>query len=418
MSDVTKNKLPSKAILLEQYKINRSGLETILSTIEYKLRDILTLPSRPTLKSRVKSFESYYRKVVRVKPSIKEEFPLPLLTDIMGIRIICAFLEDLAVVEQQIKDNFVVKEVERKGASLSFKEFGYESVHILVEIPKELLDAAACTGFTLPQDCVCEIQIRTILQDAWAEVEHELIYKSEFSPFDLPLKRKLASINASLSLADIIFQEIRDYQNKLNREIDFRRNAFYSKADAIARDELPLPMGNIEQNQQINSPYVRGTIDDMLLAAIQAHNAGEMEKAVKIYTDIVESKPTPNNIILSVILKHRGMAFFAQNKYDESLKDFQQSVLYQPENYRSLYYIGIVHSVQGDNEKAIEFFNQSLAYNEHQSHVYYRRALSNYNLSRYVEASSDLATAKSMGLDDDDCRLLQDCLMKKFDMNM
>ena len=115
MSDVTKNKLPSKAILLEQYKINRSGFETILSTIEYKLRDILTLPSRPTLKSRVKSFESYYRKVVRVKPSIKEEFPLPLLTDIMGIRIICAFLEDLAVVEQQIKDNFVVKEVERKG---------------------------------------------------------------------------------------------------------------------------------------------------------------------------------------------------------------------------------------------------------------------------------------------------------------
>ena len=91
---------------------------------------------------------------------------------------------------------------------------------------------------------------------------------------------------------------------------------------------------------------------------------------------------------------------------------------YQPENYRSLYYIGIVHSVQGDNEKAIDFFNQSLAYNEHQSHVYYRRALSNYNLSRYVEASSDLATAKSMGLDDEDCRHLQDCLMKKFDMNM
>lgn len=418
MSDVTKNKLPSKSILLEQYKINRSGFETILSTIEYKLRDIITLPSRPTLKSRVKSFESYYRKVVRVKPPIKDEFPLPLLTDIMGIRIICAFLEDLAVVEQQIKDNFVVKEIEQKGASLSFKEFGYESVHILVEIPKELLDAAACTGFTLPQDCVCEIQIRTILQDAWAEVEHELIYKSEFSPFDLPLKRKLASINASLSLADIIFQEIRDYQNKLNREIDFRRNAFYSKADAIARDELPLPMVAPEKNQQINSPYVRGTIDDMLLAAIQAHNAGEMKKAVKIYTDIVESKPTPNNIILSVILKHRGMAFFAQNKYDEALKDFQQSVVYQPENYRSLYYIGIVYSVQGDNEKAIEFFNQSLAFNEHQSHVYYRRALSNYNLSRYVEASSDLATAKSMGLDDDDCRLLQDCLMKKFDMNM
>ena len=355
---------------------------------------------------------------MRIKPPIKENFPLPLLTDMMGIRIICAFLEDLAVVEQQIKDNFVVKEIERKGASMSFKEFGYESVHILVEIPNDLLDAAACTGFNLPHDCICEIQIRTILQDAWAEVEHELIYKSEFSPFDLPLKRKLASINASLSLADIIFQEIRDYQNKLNREIDFRRNAFYSKADSIARDVLPNHLDAPESMEQINSPYTRGTIDDMLLAAIQAHNAGEMEKAVRIYTDIVESSPSPSNIILSVILKHRGMAFFAQNKYEDALNDFQQSVAYQPENFRSLYYIGIVHSVRGDNEKAIEFFNQSLACNAHQSHVYYRRALANYNLSRYVEASSDLAMANSMGLDDEDCRHLQDCLMRKFDMNM
>ena len=418
MSDLQNKKLPTKSEMQEQYKIYRSGFETILSTIEFKLRDTIILPSRPTFKSRVKSFDSYYRKVLRIKPPLKEEFPLPLLTDMMGIRIICAFLEDLAVVEQQIKDNFVVREIERKGASLNFKEFGYESVHVLVEIPKDLLDAAACTGFNLPHDCVCEIQIRTILQDAWAEVEHELIYKSEFSPFDLPLKRKLASINASLSLADIIFQEIRDYQNKLNREIDLRRNAFYSKADSIAREELPNGLKPPAQSQQINSPYVRGTIDDMLLAAIQAHNAGEMEKAVKIYTDIVESKPTPYNIILSVILKHRGMAFFAQNKYDEALIDFQQSVVFQPENFRSLYYIGIVHSVRGDNEQAIAFFNQSLGYNEHQSHVYYRRALANYNLSRYVEASADLATANSMGLDDEDCRHLQECLMKKFDMNM
>ena len=418
MDTTIQNKVPNKSAISEQYHIYRSGFETILSTIEYKLRDVISLPSKPTFKSRVKSFDSYYRKTLRIKPPLNQAFPLPLLTDMMGIRIICAFLEDLAVVEQQIKDNFVVKEVERKGASLSFKEFGYESIHILVEIPKELLDAAACTGFNLPQDCVCEIQIRTILQDAWAEVEHELVYKSEFSPFDLPLKRKLASINASLSLAEIIFQEIRDYQNKLNREVDLRRNAFYSKADSMARESLPTEIDVPEKIQQISSPYVRGTIDDMLLAAIQAHNAGEMEKAVKIYTDIIESEPVPSSVILSVILKHRGMAFFAQNKYREALNDFQQSVAYQADNFRSLYYIGIVHSVLGDNDKAIDFFNQSLSINEYQSHVYYRRALANYNLGNYVESSSDLATANSMGLDDDDCRHLQDCLMRKFDMSM
>ena len=166
------------------------------------------------------------------------------------------------------------------------------------------------------------------------------------------------------------------------------------------------------------SPFVRGTIDDMLLDAIQAHNLGDLTRAVQIYTAIIESKPTPNNIILSVILKHRGMAYFAENKYEEALHDFLQSVEYQKDNFRSLYYAGIVYSVEGDNEKAVEYFNLSLAIDDHQSHVYYRRALAQYNLGNYIEASSDLSIAAKLGLDDEDCKKLRDKLTKKFDMNM
>ena len=149
----------------------------------------------------------------------------------LGIRVICAFLEDLKTVEEQISKIFKIIEIERKGADRTFSEFGYESIHFLVEIPEEF----KTDKDTVPDGLVCEIQVRTILQDAWAEVEHELVYKSEFSPFDLPLRRKLASLNASLSLSDIIFQEIRDYQNKLNKELDCRRESFYDKADNIAR---------------------------------------------------------------------------------------------------------------------------------------------------------------------------------------
>ena len=411
--------LPDKKQLEQDYLRIKPYLEKILSRIEGKVSQILELGSKPTLKSRVKKFDSYYRKLMRVN-LCTDNSSLPLLTDLMGIRIICAFLEDLAIVEDLLKKNFTVKEIERKGASLNFKEFGYESIHILIEIPQEVQDELYTEDFYLPQSAVCEIQVRTILQDAWAEVEHELVYKSEFSPFDLPLKRKLASINASLSLADIIFQEIRDYQNKLNREIEFRRDRFYEKADALARESLPSSTTEPSSKDIINSPspFVRGTIDDMLLDAIQAHNLGDLTRAVQIYTAIIESKPTPNNIILSVILKHRGMAYFAENKYEEALHDFLQSVEYQKDNFRSLYYAGIVYSVEGDNEKAVEYFNLSLAIDDYQSHVYYRRALAQYNLGNYIEASSDLSIAAKLGLDDEDCKKLRDKLTKKFDMNM
>ena len=102
------------------------------------------------------------------------------LTDMIGIRIICAFLEDIAVVLKQVQGLFDVREIEQKGPAQNFKAFEYESIHILVKIPDSCFPPPSDFP-SLPRlnDIVCEIQIRTILQDAWAEVEHELIYKSE-----------------------------------------------------------------------------------------------------------------------------------------------------------------------------------------------------------------------------------------------
>ena len=197
----------------------------VLYGMERKLKEILVLPSVPTLKTRVKSFSSYYRKLLRILAESAETTDLPVISDLIGIRVICPFLEDLSMVEKILKDSFKIIEIEKKGADRTFREFGYESTHVLLEIPEDVRK-----NCILPPNIICEIQIRTILQDAWAEVEHELVYKSEFSPFDLPLKRKLASMNASLSLADIIFQEIRDYQNKLNKEMAKRRDSFYDQA--------------------------------------------------------------------------------------------------------------------------------------------------------------------------------------------
>src|SRR5574344_2965935 len=334
--------LPQKQKLKATYESYGPVFLQIVGNIENKLKNTIKLASMPTYKSRIKSFSSYYRKVLRVKPDEAVQGDhLIELTDMMGIRVICAFLEDLSEVEKQVCAHFDVKEVEHKGAAQNFREFGYESVHILIRIPQ---DCAVKTDLPISPDTVCEIQIRTILQDAWAEVEHELVYKSEFTPFDMPLRRKLASMNASLSLADIIFQEIRDYQKKLQGEVDARRESFYEQADEL--DELGT-QNKPETPEKIEriSPYVKGTIDDMLLEAIHAHNEGDLDRAVKIYTAIIESKPSPDAIVLSVIHKHRGMAYFTQSEYEKALDDFKASAELDPKNFRAVYYQGIVYSI-------------------------------------------------------------------------
>lgn len=419
-SKLSPNKVNRDA-LQRSYDKNKPLLTAILNGVQNQVKNSLHLASTPLYKSRVKSFDSYYKKLLRIKPASLEKQELPVLTDLIGIRVICAFLEDLQEVEKQLVQNFKIVEIERKGADKSFSEFGYESLHILIEIPEKLTEFSGNGDcLRMPEGLVCEIQIRTILQDAWAEVEHELVYKSEFSPFDLPLRRKLASINATLSLADIIFQEIRDYQNKLNSELDYRRESFYEQADFLAREHMAdLSYGTanvLPEHTPPSSPYVRGTIDDMILDAIHAHNTGDLDKAIQIYTVIVNSRPEPNNIVLSVIYKHRGMAYFAKNLYAEALSDFNTSIEKDSNNSSAYYYNGIVCAVQNRDEDAVLAYNRSIELNPYQSHVFYRRALAQYNLCHFAEAMEDVKNAMDLGLDDADVKRLYDTLSAKIEL--
>mgnify|MGYP002623935802 CR=1 FL=1 len=420
------SQMPSKSNIEELYNSYYPIFSCILNNVQNMLAGDLDLNPRPVLKSRIKSFKSYYSKVVRQRSdAIYQTNQLVCLTDMIGVRVVCAFLEDISNVVKQISEKYSVREIERKGESMSFKEFGYESVHILIDIPAECLDLRVLNpslvkDLPIPKELCCEIQVRTILQDAWAEVEHELIYKTEFTPFDAPLRRKLACVNASLSLADTIFQEIRDYQKNFQRAVDERRETFYKQADVITDKENALVPSDKEKTEPPDltkaSPYVRGTIDDMILRALQAHNSGNLDLAVNIYSEILSSKSQLNDTVLSVIHKHRGMAYFAQNKYNEALADFEKSASFGSDNFRSIYYMGIVYGVLGQEQKALEAFTKSLEINAFQSHAFYRRALAYFNLSDFQKSLEDLNQAARLGLDNDECKALRAKLNKKFDM--
>jgi putative GTP pyrophosphokinase len=123
------------------------------------------------------------------------------INDFFGLRIVCPFLEDIETVSSLIASHFEILETERKANQHSFREFGYDSVHLAIPLTTQL------TGRSMPGvRKVCEIQLRTTLQEAWAEVEHELVYKSDISLPNQSIRRKLASLNATLTLSDLIFK--------------------------------------------------------------------------------------------------------------------------------------------------------------------------------------------------------------------
>ncbi len=423
MKEQRLDEIPDRAALQASYAVSRPGFDKalgdLLSGVATALRNV---GIRPTLKGRVKDFDSYYEKKLRLLRKARNEgiSPIPV-NDVIAVRAVCPFMGDLATAERALCKVFDVVEIERKGAERSFREFGYESIHLLARIPDSL--AKSCPG--LERD-LFEIQLRTILQEAWAEVEHELVYKAEFTPFDEPMKRKLAALNANLTLSDIIFQEILEYQKLLNGELAKRRSAFYEKIEEVAdspeRDTIEdgsftdfekpvLPEVAGEGDRSVDQSVVGAAehpaapggkfpitadadeedMDRLLLLALAAHNNADYAQAVALYGQIIARNP--GREAAAVVYKHRGMAYFARSLYGEAKADFSSCLALDARCYKAAYYRGVVKSVEQDHIGAAEDF--TLALDIHPYHFFsrYRRAMAWWRLGDAAQALSDCEIA-------------------------
>jgi len=408
-----KYSVPDQEALRREYDVSLEGRIGILRDLETALEDLVhSMPSPPGIEGRIKDFPSFFKKYLRLLKGHREDpEEIGEITDIIGIRIICPFLEDIPAVEALIKGRFEVIEVEHKGESRNFREFGYESLHLLLRIPPKMRAEWPSSGCS-----VAEVQIRTILQDAWAEVEHELVYKAEFTPFDEPMKRKLAAVNANLSLADIIFQEIRTYQRQLNGELGKRRDSFFRKIETDTDAFLfEVPPEDEASDEALPPPSAdSGDMDDLLLRALYAHNRGHFDEAIALYSRILELKPVSH--IRSIVYKHRGMAHFACSRYEEAIEDFRRALEEDPRAYKAAYYEGVVSSVLRNYPKAIAAFDRSLEINPYQPYCLYRRGQAWYHIEDYPQALADCEAALSLESSFPGAQKLRSLLQNKLKM--
>ncbi len=369
--------------LKQQYLASRPQLERQLQSLHRQLRDLLEKQgSPPNIKYRIKDFDAYYAKLISLQRSKQKN---GLLSDLLGLRVICPFLEDLDAAERLIAENFEVVELERKGDRHSFREFGYDSVHLLILLDEAEQEDLPGTG------PFCEIQLRTILQDAWAEVEHELVYKSDLGFPNQSIKRKLASLNASLVLSDLIFQEIRDYQKELRQRGIKRRQSieemlstsgsmdianlggfdFASREDPLSADEFVGPRD----------------LEKSMFKALEAHSNNNFSQAIQIYGQILRMKLEP--VIRSLVYNHRGMALFALADYQKAIDDFSKALHYNEDNGRAWCNRGLVSRVLGRYDQSLEDYERAIQIETAPFEGYWGRAQTCYEMELYSRALSD-----------------------------
>ena len=163
------------------------------------------------IQGRVKEYDSFVRKILRKDIDNPEE-----INDLLGLRVICFILSDTKKVNEVIEKNFsVVVKKDDKTEAHGSDRFGYRSVHYIISISK---DRQKLPEYEYYKDLKFEIQIRTTLEHAWAEIGHDRNYKS-VSELPSDLRREFFRLAAELESIDERFQQLVDNTEKYRNSI-------------------------------------------------------------------------------------------------------------------------------------------------------------------------------------------------------
>ena len=153
------------------------------------------------IKSRVKKPVSIAGKLKRRGYEMSVDSIRRNLNDVAGIRVICAFIDDIYKIAGMLSSQDDITVIQVKDYIRHPKANGYRSYHMIVEIPVFFSDEK------VPMRV--EVQIRTIAMDFWASLEHQMKYKQDIEGAEEIVER-LAQIAGQINRTDMEMQEIRD----------------------------------------------------------------------------------------------------------------------------------------------------------------------------------------------------------------
>lgn len=225
---------------LEQYSVLLPRLnaasDAIGDAIRARLRDDGL--NHHTVQARVKDPGSVKEKLDRLTADgrFKYERGLEQLDDLIGVRIIMFLEPDIADVATALKGQFDCREDDDKTSSQRRNgQIGYAGRHLILEVPAGNVPVG-CHTFIGER---FEVQIRTVLQHAWAAFEHDIRYKG-LAEANAEVDRAFTMASTLIELADAQFSAINDIVKRRQAEstAEFAANPATELTGDILHDML------------------------------------------------------------------------------------------------------------------------------------------------------------------------------------
>ena len=240
----TPEEQPDVAEWIQQYEADRPRYEQFAEKLAGLIKELLTGKNIrfQAVESRAKTVESVRAKTGRPEKGYAN--PLEEITDLAGIRVVLYYVDDVDRVCELVDNEFSVDEVRSvdKRTELEVDQFGYLSVHKIVKLHPKRRSLAEWEAF---KDLRAEVQIRTVLQHAWAAISHTLQYKREA---DIPAqyRRKLVRLASLLELADEEFGELRKAETEVEREVQGR----------LKHEDTAIPINAISLREYVRTSSI------------------------------------------------------------------------------------------------------------------------------------------------------------------
>lgn len=304
------------------YRQEYQNVRPVYEKLTRKLQDLIAelLESRgikANVEGRTKEVASFGSKLSR--PGKAYADPLRQMTDLSGIRIILYSISDVETVGKLVQSEFRVDPTNSINKADQFEpdRFGYLSQHFVVQIGDSRKHLPEWAGLC---DLWAEIQVRTVLQHAWAAVEHFLVYKNER---DVPkaLRRRLFRLSALFELADEelnnliegISNQMRQYRDELAKgnskieiNVDSLRTYIQSSTEpkywaqflreAIGQNVGENDWGDLSRDVRFANYFGLDCVEALDVLLKNAHGWGETF-FVNYYKDYFErNKVTPDKV--------------------------------------------------------------------------------------------------------------------------
>lgn len=308
---------PHCQAILQEYEDNLPRFREVEAQVRDTLRRTLQDAGLAVaaIESRVKGYDSLAGKLELKGHKYKS---LANLTDILGLRVITFYIDDVDKVASAVERLFTIdweNSVDKRKIH-EIDSFGYLSLHYICSIPD------------FPYRF--EIQMRTLLQHAWANMDHDTGYKSGV---EIPRRylRNMSRLAGMLELVDDEFSKIRieltDYRRRVQAlvrsgnldEVPIDGDTFrsYMDLDPFAQLNKRIASMNQAEIQDVSlMPYLS------VFKSIGLKTLGDIDRMIKDFSegayqiacyqigltdlDIISSSIGPQDLCIAYILKNGG----------------------------------------------------------------------------------------------------------------